>query len=117
MARTSPDFLHQPVQRLASRSERDLRHRPYKCDRDRRKPGNAHQAVHLAIRSGSTAARTPRSLPAFIRTVEDRLSGDLPAVMARLGARSRLQAGAKAADRGWFDYPQWRISESSPAVG
>ncbi|SMC67355.1 helix-turn-helix transcriptional regulator [Kibdelosporangium aridum] len=57
----------------------------------------------------SAATRLQVSVRTVRRTVAE--------IMARLGARSRFQAGAKAADRGWFNYPQWSMSEFSPAVG
>nr|WP_240971567.1 helix-turn-helix transcriptional regulator [Microbispora sp. CL1-1] len=50
---------------------------------------------------GHTDEVVARKLGISIRTCR-RITADL---MNRLGARSRFQAGAQAAERGWFHYP------------
>ncbi|MFF5987041.1 helix-turn-helix transcriptional regulator [Prauserella flavalba] len=59
------------------------------------------RAMLTLLSAGYTDEAAAASLGVSVRTVRRLVSG----LMSRLGARSRFQAGAKAADRGWLVEP------------
>jgi DNA-binding CsgD family transcriptional regulator len=68
-------------------------------DPDRSGPGPRERELLALLVAGSTDESAAYRLGVSVRTVRRMVS----VLMERLGARSRFQAGARAAERGWLD--------------
>src|SRR3954471_20264365 len=65
--------------------------------------GSRERVLLSLLSAGSTDESAAARLGVSVRTVRRMVAG----LMHRLGARSRFQAGAKAADRGWLVEHAW----------
>jgi DNA-binding CsgD family transcriptional regulator len=73
-------------------------------DPDRAGPGPRERELLALLMAGSTDESAAYRLGVSVRTVRRMVS----VLMERLDARSRFQAGARAAERGWLDPPTAR---------
>jgi DNA-binding CsgD family transcriptional regulator/sugar-specific transcriptional regulator TrmB len=89
---------------------------PFDADRERKgeeELTSQETAVLRLLAMGHTDAAVARRLGVSIRTTR-RITAD---VMSRLGARSRFQAGFRAAELGWLDAPALRTDDVRVPVG